>query len=356
MCDSVKKFEWLVKGTFVRYALGLVLSKDKRWCTKIAELFGVSHDSIYRYLYNHADLATQFPDLMIKLALHFNSIKPGWIVVDDTALTKLYAKYIEGVHWVYNSSLGRPEMGLCIVVAVWTDGEIVIPIGFKWWFSKKIVPKGYLKKIELAKQLLKQIAAKTPFRRLLADAAYFSIDMALFLNSLGFKFITRIACNRKVTTKDGRCAPLKEHPALKLTRNHRSRMAQVTLQEGVNVTIVVFKRKKKRSNTYEKVFLVTNITAEIQDIIRMYRIRWEIESTFRTMKQSLGLMQCSAQSIEKQGLHVSTVFFSFAFLESEKCRQKLTKRQDVVRQLQALKPKHSIDLFTRFCQDFAYGA
>lgn len=356
MFGSVKKFGWSVKGAFVKYALGVVLSKEKRWCTKIAEIFGVSHDSIYRYLHTHADIAAQFPELMIRLAEHFDAIKPGWIVIDDTALTKLHAKYMEGVHWVYNSSLGRPEMGLCIVVAIWTDGEIVIPIGFRWWFSKKIVPNGYLKKIELAMQLLEELAHKTGFRRLLADAAYFSIEMALFLVSLNFKFIMRISRSRRATMGDGTCASLKEHPALKLTRNHRARMARVALGQGVIVNIVVYKRKNKRSNTYEKIFLVTNITADIREIIATYKVRWQIESTFRTMKQSLGLMQCSARSIEKQGLHVSAVFIAFAFLEVEKRKRNLARPQDTIRELFKLKIENVTSLFTRFCQDFAYVA
>lgn len=355
MSDSLKRFEWLVKGYFVSYALGLILGKEKRLCTKMAELFGISHDTVYRYLSNHADLAAQFPELMIKLALHFDAIKPGWIVIDDTALTKLYAKYIEGVHWIYNSSLGRPEMGLCIVVAIWTNGDIVVPIGFEWWFSRKIMPYGYQKKIELAQKLLHRIEATTHFRRLLADAAYISVPMIKILQGKNFEFVTRISCARKVTSKDGVCAPMKEHPALKLNRNQRAKIVSVKLQD-VDVNIVVFKRKKKRSCEYESVFLVTNISAPAQEIITFYDVRWVIEETFRTMKQSLGLMHCAARSIEKQALHVSTVFFSFAFLESEKQRQNFVSRQDVARHLQALKPKHSTIAFTRFCQDFCHVA
>lgn len=351
MRNSLKKLEWLVKGYFVKYALGLILGKEKRWCTKMAEHFGVSHDSIYKYLSDHADLSAQFPGLMIELALHFDAKKKGWIVIDDTALTKLYSKYIEGVSWIYNSSLGRPEMGLCIVVAIWTDGEIVIPIGFEWWFSKKIMPNGYQKKIELAQKLLSRIAETTHFRQLLADAAYISIPMIKFLEHLNFEFVTRISCARKVTSSDGVCAQMKDHPALKLDRNRRSKVVRVKLQD-LDVNIVVFKRKKKRSCECENIFLVTNISASAQTIIALYDIRWVIEETFRTMKQSLGLMQCAARSIEKQSLHVSTVFFSFAFLESEKKQQNFACRQDAIRYLQALKLKHAFLSFDRFCHDF----
>jgi len=172
MKESIKKLEWLVKGFFVRYILGLILNKDRRVCTKIAELFGVSHDSIYTYLAKHADLAACFPDLMIKLVQYFHEIKKGWLIVDDTALSKIYAKYIEGVHWIYNSSLQRAERGLCIVVIAWTDGDVIIPIGFDWWISKKILKEKHKTKIKIAQRLVKNTIDLFSINRFLADAAY----------------------------------------------------------------------------------------------------------------------------------------------------------------------------------------
>lgn len=355
MKESLKKFEWLVKGVFVKYVLGLILSKDKRFCTKIAELFGVSHDSIYRYLLKHSDLSAQFPGLMIKLAQHFHSIKKGWLVVDDTALSKIYAKYIEGVHLVYNSSLRRPEKGLCIVVIAWTDGEIIIPVGFDWWFSKEIAPEKHETKIKIAQRLINGVCASKYFTRLLADAAYISVDMVKFLNSLKIEFVTRIHSSRKVTTSDGVCMQMKLHPAFKLNRNRRSKVVNVTMQD-VEVYIVVFKRKKKNSREYEKVFLATNINATSDEIIKMYDNRWEIEPLFRCTKQSFGLMQCSARALEKQTLHINAVFFGFAFVQYETVQKNLSCLEDTIRHFQDLKIDIVTRSFIRFCRDFYHVA
>lgn len=355
MKESLRNFGWLVKGAFVKYVLGLILSKDKRFCTRIAQLFGASHDSIYRYLLKRSDLSAQFPNLMIKLAQHFHATKKGWLVVDDTALSKIYSKYIEGVHLVYNSSLRRPERGLCIVVIAWTDGEIIIPIGFDWWFSKEIAPEKYQTKIKIAQRLINNVCEAKSFTRLLADAAYISVDMIKFLNNLKIEFVTRIHSSRKVTTSDGICMQMKLHPGFRLNRNLRSKIVKVMMQD-VEVFIVVFKRKKKNSCEYEKVFLATNIRTSANEIIKMYDNRWEIEPLFRCTKQSFGLMQCSSRALEKQALHINAVFFGFAFIQYETSRKKLPRLEDTIRQFQDLKIDAVVSSFSRFCRDFYHAA
>jgi hypothetical protein len=356
MKTSLKKLEWLVKGFFVNYVLGLILSKGKRVCTNIADQMGVSHDSIYRYLSKNADLMAHFPDLMIKLAEHFHAIKPGWLVIDDTAISKIHAKYIEGVHWIYNSSISRPEKGLCIVVIAWTNGDIIIPLGFSWWFSKKLYPENHQTKGKIAQRLIQQTILKTKFRKLLADAAYISIDMIIFLNERHIEFVTRIHSNRKITVLNGLCASMKNHPIFKLTRNQRAKIIKVTMQ-NLEVNIVCFKRKNKHTHEYDTVFLITNNGSQsAKEVIKMYNLRWEIEPMFRTMKQSFGLMQCSARSLEKQANHVNAVFFGFGFVQHEKFKKNLSCSEDAIRCLQELKINASINSFTRFCRDFYHVA
>ena len=353
MKQSLKKLEWLVKKSFVRYALGLVLSKDQKVCTKIARLFSISHDSIYRYLSKNMDIAACFPSLMIALAKRFHEKSPGWFIVDDTALSKIYAKYIEGINWIYNSSLKRPEKGLCIVVIAWTNGDITIPIGFEWWHSKKICKDKHKTKIKIAQELICKVAVE--FDNFLADAAYISLDMIQFLYQRKIKFVTRIHSNRKVQTEDGICEQMKKHPKLRLSKNCRSKIVKVTMK-GQPVNIVVFKRKKKSSCEYETVFLVTNIDASPKEIIKSYRIRWEIEPMFRAMKQLLGLTQCSARSLDKQCLHINTVFFDFAFIQNVKFNNKLASVEEAVRHLQCAKLKNTTTSFNRFCREFQQNA
>jgi len=84
----------------------------------------------------------------------------------------------------------------------------------------------------------------------------------------------------------------------------------------------------------------------------MYDIRWNIEPMFRTMKQSLGLMHCSARSLKKQTLHIDAVFFGFAFLQYNKIKKKLLCPEDVIRTLQVLKMRSVESSFIRFYREF----
>lgn len=349
MNKILNQVEKIVKKYVVRYVLGLILTKERKLCTNIAKIFSISHDTIRKYLIENTELAAFFPDAMVEIVKHYHKIKPGRLVVDDTALSKIYAKYIEGIHWIYNSSLRRGEKGLCIVVIAWTNGDITIPIAFGWWTSKKVDIKGYKTKIEVAKDLIASISKKTNIKYLLADAAYISQDMIKFLKSIKVKFITRVHSSRKVE-RNGICEQMRYHKNLRLKGNNRAKIVKVKMSDE-RVNIVVFKRQVKGTSQYETVFLITNIEASAREIISLYGLRGQIELIFRTMKQFLGLMQCAAIKRVSQQLHIDAVFFSFAFLQYEKLKNNFTCPEDSVRYLQALKIEQVECRFNRFCQD-----
>ena len=354
MEKSLNYLEVIVKKSFV-YVLGLILVKEKKACTKIAKIFKISHDSVNRFLSKNANIAALFPDLMIEMAKHFHSRKNGWLIVDDTALSKIHAKYIEGVHWIYNSSLRRPEKGICIVVLAWTNGDITIPIGFRCWHSKKTDKENYKTKIQLACELITETSEKLGIKNLLADAGYISKDMAAFMINSNIRFVMRIHSVRKVKTKNGIVAQMRNHPDLKLNRNERSKITMVEMQ-GLIVYIVSFKRQIKHTNRYETVFLVTNVNKSAKEIIEFYGLRWEIEPMFRTMKQYIGLMQCSSRSKRNQIAHINSVFLCYAFLQNEKINNKFSCPEDSVRYLQDLKTSAATRSFSRFCQEFYIAA
>lgn len=352
---TLEKFNNLVKAVVVKYILGLILSKRCKTCTALASFFGLCHDVIYRYLSSNIDLTVLFPNLMIKLANHFHAIKPGWLVIDDTALSKIFAKYIEGIHWVYNSSLGRPEYGLCVVVIAWTNGDVTIPIGFDWWFSKEITQGQHETKIAIAQRLIRRVHGVVDYTHILSDAAYISVAMIDFHEELKTRYINRIHSSRKVTTADGRCEQIKNHPKLRLKGNQHAKIVPVMIQ-GRNAFIVTFKRRKKHAYEYDTIYLITNIADNPHNIVKMYEGRWNIEPMFRTMKQSLGLMLCQARGLEKQQRHILGVFVGFAFLQHKKYAHNLTCSEDAIRLLQNLNPNSAARQFIRFCRDFACTA
>ena len=176
----VKKLGKKMKRGLILYTLGLILNKEKKSCTKIASLLHVVHDFIYRFLSKTDIFLSIFPCLMIEIANHFAAQKEGWLIIDDTSISKVFAKLLAGVCDIYDSALGRPTRGLCVVIIAWSNGKVTIPIGFDWYFQKYIVGDLYKTKSKIAERLILDCYKKVPFKFILADAHYSTIYLLTF--------------------------------------------------------------------------------------------------------------------------------------------------------------------------------
>ena len=352
---TLKKIAESVKKNFTFYILGLILNRERKNCTKMAKVLNRSHDTLYRFLANHAIYIPLFPAFFIKVANHFAKQKSGYLIVDDSAVSKIFAKSIERLAWIYNSSIGRPERGLCIVVVAWSNGNVTIPLIFSWWFSKKVIDKeNYKTKIQYACVLLDQIKEKVKFDYLLADGLYFSKDMADFLNDRSIKFVMRCASNRKITTDDNVSEQIKNHPRLRLKRNQHSKM--VSASYGDQSLYFIVQKRLNKNNEYENVYFVSNFKLHHSDYIKVYRDRWNIEPIFRTTKSYVGLSNCSALSIDKQTNHIFAVFFTYNFLQFKKNSLKFENPEQALSNLRELKLAQLNNMINAFSREFGFFA
>lgn len=348
---TLKKISESVKKNFIFYILGLILNLEKKNCTKMAKVLNKSHDALYRFLAKHNLFVQLFPSFFIKMANHFAKQKQGFLLIDDTGLSKIYAQCIERLAWVYNSSLGRPERGLCIVLIAWSNGDIIIPLKFSWWYSKRVAGANlYKTKIQYACDLIDQIRHSVKFDYLLADGLYFSKDMAAFLNDRSIKFLMRCASNRKITTSDGVFEQIKSHPAIQLKRNQHSKRV-LAIYGSQNLYFIAQKRQNK-NNEPENIYFVSNLDLHHSDYINIYGRRWSIELIFRTTKSYLGLSHCSSLSIDKQTNHVYAVLFAYNFLQFEKQRLKFENPEQALKYVRELKQHTILTRLTAFNQLF----
>ena len=88
----------------------------------MAEQLSETHDAIYQTLQKQKLLLPVFPKLLIDMVRHFSATRKGWLIIDDTTITKLFSESIEGIDSHYNASIGRCERGLCVVTIAWSDG------------------------------------------------------------------------------------------------------------------------------------------------------------------------------------------------------------------------------------------
>jgi hypothetical protein len=57
----------------------------------------------------------------------------GYLILDDTVLPKPFATAIEGLAWVFSSQERKPVYGFSLVLVVWTNGTLRIPLGLRLW-------------------------------------------------------------------------------------------------------------------------------------------------------------------------------------------------------------------------------
>ncbi len=169
------------------------------------------------------------------------------------------------------------------MVIAWSNGKITIPIGFEWWISKEYIEKeNYRKKIEIAQGLILKYKDLILHDYMLFDGLYSSISMLNFLETNKIKYIIRMPKNRKVESSDGICEQLKNHPSFKFKKNQKYKTVKVEFY-GVKYYITVQKLKDKNGKV-KIVFLVSNMKLKAKSYVKAYKMRWNIEKMFRTLK------------------------------------------------------------------------
>lgn len=350
MKNILKDLSKKTKEKLNYYISGLILSEGKKTCTKLAFLLKKNHDFLYQFLCKKS-LSEILSNLMITLIKEIHKNAPGWIIIDDTILSKLFSKLIVGTYDLYNSALRRPDRGFCIIVLCWSNGKITVPIKFKWLFSKEIIGEKHKTKSNLAEELLLFCKRKKiPFKYFTADGHYSTITLLPFLMDEKINFVMKISRNRKIKTCNGIYEQLQKHPALKLLRN--SRCAKVKAFYHGKQYFFSSQKRQKKDGSYETIYLISNMDVKAKEYLKFYDGRWEIEEMFRTLKQSLGINDCQARDIDKQKVHIYTSLFAYAFLSIEKNRLNLENPEEAKKQLSQVKTSMIVYRIAAFSDNF----
>ena len=104
---AVQSYQKLGSGQYVE---ALLKCSNKKVCTNMANTMNVSHDSMYRCFDNPIDKTNKTIDELKSIALRLLNQDSLYLIFDDTQITKLYAKQIEGLERGFDGSLGMPLM------------------------------------------------------------------------------------------------------------------------------------------------------------------------------------------------------------------------------------------------------
>jgi putative transposase len=172
------------------YLTALLYYHTSASCMALAEsLQTASHDGLTRLL----QASWSGPTLLDLAWRTLFAGARGDLIVDDTVLPKPFATAIEGLAWLYSSQERKPGYGLSLVLLVWTNGSLRVPVGIRLW------RRGGASQYALALELLSYARNRLRWRPeyVLFDAWYPPKALLKRLRDYGWYFVCRLKKNRR---------------------------------------------------------------------------------------------------------------------------------------------------------------
>jgi len=336
------------------YLTGLILGADVSATCFAQTLPLVSHDAITRMLSQPWWQRRQMIGAGVRLA---NAFGDGWLILDDVLIPKPHAKAIAFCGWDYDHASRRNTFGLRLVVLVWCNGSVTLPLGFVVWQKDPSRPtrrrgrkrgrkpkrrprvsahdrraaarrrrtatgSRFRSKNELARSLVWEVVrAGCHSNVILFDNWYASRENIRVFGRLGLRWATRLKKNTKVVF-EGQHLTVAELASIVTKANYhyyaslgaRARSFSVTVL-GVEAQLTVVQNDTHPERDRTK-YLVSNLP-ELTTVGRVewYRRRWPIECFFRDCKQLLGLCGCQARIGQAILTHIVLVCVAYVVLQ-----------------------------------------
>ena len=272
----------------VAYATAL-LSAPWRFTLVYLSLFSsTSHDFLTRGIKQRYQWKT-----LLGLLLNNKLLSEGYLIIDETDVDKSFAQKIPCLGWIYSHRKNKYIFGLHIVVVVWTNTKITLPLA--WKIYKK---DSGITKIDLAMQLIHYclFTLRIQPKAWLFDSFYASEKLLKYLITHNQRFFSQLPKNRK----------LSEITLAHMNKGRPYWQGTGVIRGGIKVQVVKNRRK----------YYVTNsIGISREEQLQTYKIRWKIEEVFRFVKQELGFERCQSQSLVGQNNHFGTCFYLYAKLQ-----------------------------------------
>lgn len=280
----------------INYIKGLMCVFENANCVSLAYVAGCSHDSLTRVLMGRK-LCWQ--TLLTKFILRtVGKLQGGYLMIDDTIISKNFAKKIENLSWIFDSKIGKSILGLQLVLLAWSNGKITIPLAIKVYQKKQGKSK-----IDLACELIryaKKLQIKPEY--VTFDSWYAASKIFKTIKLCGWEWVTRFKTNRKLN-------------GVQLKKFYRNPYwFKVGKISGGCKALVVRHGKKY--------FASSMLTLSKKELLTFYKRRWEIETIFKALHSKLGLDDCQSLKLTAQTAHFHVCMLAYIALEKESFTQK----------------------------------
>lgn len=285
------------------YVTGLLRVVHNGNCVRLSQSVGVSHDYLSRVLKKSDECVFA---LVSKLVLKtLGKFSGGVIIIDDTTISKIFARVIEGCSWLWSSNDERIVFGYQVVVLIWSNGALHIPL--KWSFYKKEKDKkNQITKIDIALELLEYAKNTLQLKpeKVLFDSFYGAEKILRRIEGYGWQYVTKIKSNRTFNGKQ-----------IKKTHRHPYWEETGVLSSGLTARIIRHGRRY---------FLTNDFGTEKKKIILFYDARWVIEEMFRVIHSRLRLDECQSRLKVAQMNHTTLVMSAYVLLAREETRSEFS--------------------------------
>ncbi len=307
---------------FVALCAGLILFNNPT-ATYIADkLKWVSHDAITRFLtlisINNNNIIILFIQTLQSQTAHL-----GYLIIDDVIIRKPYGKSIFPTGYVYDHTNNQYIWGMHVVVLLWSNGWIKIPIAFRIWIPKDKC-ETYHTKGELALDMISfvhQFGLAVEY--VTFDTWYTSKAILVKLKIYGYSYVCMVKSNRKVMYNNRIKLDVKTISLLfnkDQFRYYRATGYYIKAIEvympGIGKVKLAIVKNGYSATIQNTRFIITDmLDTPAQDILKKYLSRWDIECFFRDIKQHLNFEKVQARNPEKLEGYFSVIFLSFIFLQ-----------------------------------------
>jgi hypothetical protein len=109
------------------YSVALMSTESHKNCFSLAKHINVTHDSLYEQFKKPIEQQEMIKKDILQIAQEQFGTNKAYLLFDDSRISKVHAKDIEVLHFGFDGSTGGTNLGLQMVSALLTNGDIKIP-------------------------------------------------------------------------------------------------------------------------------------------------------------------------------------------------------------------------------------
>lgn len=322
----------------------VLLFHHKNWFQLLESQKGESFpgkDAVYRFL-NHSGYAwrrflTSLSSFTIgKVQPLTGDDRVAVFIVDDSMFERNRSKAVELLSRFKDHATGCYYKGFRMLTLGWSDGHTFVPVDFSLLASLKSQINGMLEGIDkrtsgykrrleallpapevVPSMIDRALASGVQASYVLMDSWFTHAPLIGALCQRGLDVIGMVKGDNKRYLVGGRKLSLQRlyEAATPVPGKHKGilRSIRTRLMPGIPV-MVVFVRHRSNPNEWLAI-LCTDLTLPVEEIVRIYRMRWDIEVFFKSAKSLLRLQkEFQGRSYDLLISHTTIVFSRYILL------------------------------------------